>query len=193
MWTTISLLSTREGDVSSFSCNTLLKIIFAYDLGGLFLAFLIFERLCFSLSLRSLEPGPGCVLRREGGFSAALRIREKSLALASLRFCSWLRNRRASMTIIPSSFILFPASCMSLFRTSSGMEGERAASKQSFTAVEALSACCPPGPELRIKSSRSSFSSITIDWLIRSISFTFGLEYSLNLSKKRIKIKRFPA
>src|ERR1700687_3615985 len=44
----------------------------------------------------------------------------------------------------------------SLVLTSCGSEGERRASKRSWTALETLFTFCPPGPEARIKLSSSS-------------------------------------
>ena len=118
---------------------------------------------------RRLAARDGFVLRRGFGFSAALRINSTSRSIASWRFRSWLRNRRAVMINTSSSVTRDPARRFSRSRTSSGREGELRMSNRSCTALAALLTCCPPGPEARMNSSSISLSPITMVGVIWSI------------------------
>src|SRR5512146_499676 len=114
---------------------------------------------CFASSRRSTDFPGGRVFLRGSTGSAAFVTQRIRRSRASLRFCSCVRNRPASMTSTPSRVTRFPAIRINRSRTSPGRERERRTSNRSWTVVATLLTFCPPGPEDRINLSRISPSS----------------------------------
>lgn len=104
-------------------------------------------------SRRSLDAPVGLVFRRGLAGKAAFRIIPTRRSLASWRFRSRVRNRRASIISTPSPVIRFPAERTRRARTSSGSDREFRTSNRSWTAVATLLMFCPPGPEDRMNRS----------------------------------------
>src|SRR6202167_3129667 len=109
----------------------------------------------------------GLVGRRGRGAIAARRISSTRRASASTRLSRWVRWRGALITKIPSRVRRLPASRMRRLRTSSGNDGERPASKRSWTALETLLTFWPPGPDARMKLSSISRSSMAMAAVMR--------------------------
>ena len=133
----------------------------------------------FESRRRSFDPSVGFDVRRVLGFSAAFRMRATRRSMASWRFISWVRNRRAPIMSDPSAAIRLPAREISRSRTYSGRDGDLRTSKRSCAAVATLLTFCPPGPDARTNSKRisSSFSVIFLDmWSMPS-----GITPLLNL------------
>jgi hypothetical protein len=138
--------------------------------GGLLRTSLIRLRRRLASNRRTTDDLVGAVGRRFSGFSAARRTSSRSRSRASSRLRSCVLKRRASMTTTPSEVRRRPASRRSLSLTSSGSEGDRRASKRSWTAVATLLTFCPPGPDARTKVSWISLSSRAISSFTRIMS-----------------------
>src|SRR5215211_4127827 len=132
------------------------------------LIFLISPFLFFSFNRCSLDARVGFVFVRAFGGISALRTASTNRWIASWRFCSWVRNRFASINRTPSLLMRLPASWTRRALTSSGSEEART-SNRNCTAVATLLTFCPPGPEARIKSIWSSRSSICREGVISII------------------------
>ena len=125
----------------------------------------------------SREARLGLVFLRGLGGAAACLTSSLRRSRASCRFCSWDRYCWASMTRIPSLVIRLPASFERRRRTVSGSDGEPATSKRSWTAVDTLLTCCPPGPDDRLARIWISLSSISIVSVIHIIASSVWLVF----------------
>src|SRR5688572_29925629 len=95
------------------------------------------------------------LLARFLGSTSACSISSARRARASSRFISWVRKRRAAMTISPFAVIRLPASALSRWNTA-GSRRSANTSSRSCTAVATLLTFCPPGPEAAMKLSSTS-------------------------------------
>ena len=118
-------------------------------------------RIVLFCSLRSCAERVGRVERLGMGSSRAAEIIRISLSRASLRFCSWVRKRRAWMEILPWRSIRDPAICRSLSRAAGSRKEETSGSYVSRMAVATLLIFCPPGPEAWTASNVNSESGIS--------------------------------
>lgn len=139
---------------------------------------LISLRRRFDCRRRTRLPALARVGRRILGAIDARRMSSTSRSRASLRFCSRVRCRLASISSTPCPVMRDPARRMSRRRTSSGSEGDAATLNLNSTAVETLFTFCPPGPEERTNSSCSSRGSIEIALVMRIISGRFLLGHT---------------
>jgi Hydantoinase/oxoprolinase N-terminal region len=111
--------------------------------------------------------GEAAALGGEGGLGrAARRISATRRSSASWRLRSWVRKRRAVITMTPSWVRRRPARRAARSRTCGGKVAARARSRRNCTAVASLLTFCPPGPEARIKLSSIWLSSRTISPII---------------------------
>ena len=120
--------------------------------------FMLLRRFLVS-SRRFTEALVGLVARRRFGGCTAFPINSARRAIASRRFCSWVRKRVAEITTMPSTVIRRPAKVRSRANTACDNAGLWRALKRNCTPVSVLLTFCPPGPGERINRSSISRSS----------------------------------
>lgn len=157
------------GLLNSSSHESKLRLNQSRTDGSTFLRIDFISLLNFLLRSRLiLEDFGTLVFFRFLGGVAALRIRSCNRWMASFRFFSWLLNDFERMVIRPLSEIRWSLISCNLLFTSSGREEVRM-SNWSWTAVDTLFTCCPPGPEDRTDFIWISSKGIAIYWVILSI------------------------